>query len=439
MKKIYSLLIVAILFAGSINAQVVFQSDFSNWANGVPSDWFGSKTSLETDSIIEVTTGAVYGSSSAKLVNKESSHKRLTTQALTVAGGQSYEIKFWVKGMGDIRTALFDTTYGNYNSYITVNDQDFTMYSQTLTANANSDSAQFIISFINTDDAFIIDSVSIEAVTLTIPDVSVYDIQYTTDASGDSPYKDQTVNTGGIVTAVLSSGYFIQSGNGPWTGVYVYDSNSAGTVAIGDSVTFQCLVVEYYNMTELKNLTNFNNVSSGNTITYSNISTNDVNQEQYEACYIKVTNATCTNADLGYGEWEINDNSGACRVDDKMYAFTPVQGTSYNVTGVVDYSYSNYKIQPRDANDIEESTDVKQLNGININVYPNPTSDVLNVELSNTNNVKIELADITGKNILTVVPSTNKTSLNLNDFKNGVYFVKIINNNSSKVYRIVKK
>ena len=434
MKKIYLFIVSAIIMGFSANAQVVFQSNFSSWNGGVPTDWFGDKTSLEADSISEVTTGAVYGTSAANVVNTESSHRRLTTQNLTVTGGQGYEIKFWVKGTGEIRTALFDTTYGAYNNYIQVNASAWEMHSQTLTANANSDSAQFILSFRYTGNDFMIDSVSIEEVTITIPDVSVYDIQYTTDASGDSPYKDQTVRTHGVVTAVLSSGYFIQSGNGPWSGVYVYDSNNAGNVAIGDSVVFEALVVEYYNLTELKNVANFSIEANGMAVNYAEIPTGDVASEMYEACLVKVNDATCTNTDLGYGEWELNDNSGACRVDDKIYPYTPTLDQHYNVTGVVDYNFSNYKILPRSESDIVVVTGINSVNASKVQIYPNPAVDFVNIK-TQEKGANVQISDITGKVVYTTTMTTNNASIDVSNYKNGVYFVKV--NNS--VYKIVKK
>ena len=38
----------AILIGSIAMSQVAFQSDFSAWANGVPTDWVGSKTNLST-------------------------------------------------------------------------------------------------------------------------------------------------------------------------------------------------------------------------------------------------------------------------------------------------------------------------------------------------------------------------------------------------------
>ena len=50
----------------------------------------------------------------------------------------------------------------------------------------------------------------------------IYDIQNTTDPSGDSPYKDQAdVTTEGIVTAFFSNSYFIEDpAGGSWNGLF---------------------------------------------------------------------------------------------------------------------------------------------------------------------------------------------------------------------------
>ena len=60
------------------------------------------------------------------------------------------------------------------------------------------------------------------------PFTTIYDIQYTTDPSGDSPFTGQSgITTEGIVTAVFYNGCFIEdSAGGVWNGVFVYDSNT---------------------------------------------------------------------------------------------------------------------------------------------------------------------------------------------------------------------
>ena len=189
-------------------------------------------------------------------------------------------------------------------------------------------------------------------------------IQYTTDASGDSPLKGQVVTISGIVTAEPyafgGSVYFVQDSVGAWSGIKVYDSGRQ--VAFGDSVTLTGTVAEYYGVTEIKNVTDFEINDSSRVVmppvvvTTGEIGTGGTMAEAYEGVLIQVKNAAITNPDLGHGEWEIDDGSGPCRVDDMAkYYFSPANYDSVkSITGVLDYSYSNTKIEPRLAADVVE-------------------------------------------------------------------------------------
>ncbi len=198
------------------------------------------------------------------------------------------------------------------------------------------------------------------------PVVTIYDIQYTTDPSGDSPYDGQLVETSGIVTATAYNGYFIQDAVGAWNGVYVYDNLNAP--AVGDNLTLIAEVDEYYNLTELKNINSYTVNSSGNVLPpVTVVSTNDVaTMEEYEGVLVQVAAATCTDPDLGYGEWQLNDGTGPCVADDYLYAFTPDSAHSYDVTGVVYYSFGEYKLQPRDSADIVDVTVAYDMHSMSI-------------------------------------------------------------------------
>ena len=196
--------------------------------------------------------------------------------------------------------------------------------------------------------------------------VTIYDIQYTTDPSGDSPYAGQNVQTSGLVTAITSNGYFLQDGTGAWNGIYVYDTNNSP--AIGDNITIIAEVAEYYNLTELKNLLSYTLNSSGNVLPpAAATSTFDINSmEAYEGVLVQAAVATCTDPDAGYGEWIIDDGTGTCTVDDLIYSFTPDSAHQYNVTGVITFSYGNYKLEPRDSADIEDITVIGDTQSISI-------------------------------------------------------------------------
>ncbi|MCK4358697.1 MAG: choice-of-anchor J domain-containing protein, partial [Candidatus Cloacimonetes bacterium] len=214
-----------------------------------------------------------------------------------------------------------------------------------------------------------IDDVSVAEFQLTI-----YDIQFTEDPSGDSPYNGQTVTVSGIVTATNSSKHFIQDGPGSWNGIYVYDDTN--TYTVGDEISINAVVNEYYNQTQLYNVVGVTVLSTGNALPDATaLSTFDVNAEPYEGVLVGVTNAECTNEDLGYGEWEVDDGSGPCVVDDMFYGYTPTLGILYNVTGPLAYTYSAYKIEPRDSNDVVLSPPTQDIVvTVTVDNYPSEAS-----------------------------------------------------------------
>ena len=176
---------------------------------------------------------------------------------------------------------------------------------------------------------------------------TIYEIQ---GQNTNSPYEGQLVTCSGIVTATFSAGYFIQDGDSAWTGVYVYDN--ANLPNEGDSINISGEVSEYYGLTEIKNISDFILLSSGNQMPTPVLLPTGSIAEAYEGVLVKVSNAVCTNPNLGYGEWELDDGSGPCVIDDMAYVFSAIAGTAYSVTGPVFFSYDFYKIEPRNANDV---------------------------------------------------------------------------------------
>ncbi|HOZ30960.1 MAG TPA: hypothetical protein PLL66_08585, partial [Bacteroidales bacterium] len=134
----------------------------------------------------------------------------------------------------------------------------------------------------------------------------IYDIQYTTAPDGASPLATQTGTTRGVVAGVFGDKFWIQDGAGAWNGVYVYYTTTPGP-ARGDSVTVAGTVTEYNSLTEISPVTNVTVLNSGNTIAAATVlSTANVGVEMYEGVLVTTT-GVCTNADAGYGMWEIND------------------------------------------------------------------------------------------------------------------------------------
>ncbi|WP_173076297.1 DUF5018 domain-containing protein [Tenuifilum thalassicum] len=204
-------------------------------------------------------------------------------------------------------------------------------------------------------------STKVWTVTVTVQQLSltsIYDIQYTSDSNGDSPLVGQQVKTKGCVTAIYegSSSYniWIQDSSKAWNGVEVYGiDNALGLVSLGDTVEVVGDVEENYNLTRLTNVTYINVKNSGNTISPLEVSIADALTEAYEGVFIKLSNVECTNADAGYGMFEVSDGTNSILIDDDLYKYTATQGTRYNIVGLGHYSYSARKVLPRSASDVE--------------------------------------------------------------------------------------
>ncbi|HUW07090.1 MAG TPA: Ig-like domain-containing protein, partial [Williamwhitmania sp.] len=150
-----------------------------------------------------------------------------------------------------------------------------TDFSSTITG--LSASTAYDVYFVTEDNAgtILMDTPVKLTVTTSAGTLTIHDVQYTTDASGDSPYNNQVVTLNGTVTSLkytaagAYSGFYIQDAAGAWNGIYVYTSTY--TVAQGDNVSVTGTVVEYKGtgtnlsgLTEISPATDVTVISSGN-------------------------------------------------------------------------------------------------------------------------------------------------------------------------------
>ena len=73
-------------------------------------------------------------------------------------------------------------------------------------------------------------------------------------------------------------------------------------------------------------------------------------------------------------------------------------------------------------------------------VYPNPTlgSLTIDMKIDNEHPVNYLLADTEGKTLAKGPVIDNKTSLHLESFKPGIYFLQLNNDKGSAIFKIVK-
>jgi len=265
-----------------------------------------------------------------------------------------------------------------------------------------------------------------------IDTVSIYNIQFNNNTNGASNYEGSQVYTGGIVTAVRDdSSFYLTSGSGAWSGVYVYSNDYL--LYEGDSVVLDAEVDEYYELTELKNVTNLQVISSGNIFSPNYCNTAAADSEEFEGCYVEVSNAICNNDNAGFGEWIVNDGSGDLIIDDLFYAFTPILNQSYTVSGVVTFSYGAFKLLPRNGSDVAGFISVNETTENVFYIYPNPLNQSnLNITLQNNSNVS--LFNLSGQLIKTYQLKSGNNSVNLDFLKKGLYMIKC----NSRTYTIAK-
>jgi endonuclease I len=180
--------------------------------------------------------------------------------------------------------------------------------------------------------------------------VSISEIQ---GGVSSSPYDGLPVITHGVVTAQYATYFVIQDGAGPWTGMWARGSVPPSA---GDSVSV------YGTVTESDGVNTGNTFLVGSMVQSSTaatalppatpVSTLGAAAEAYEGVLVAVTNADCTDENIGAGVWLIDDGSGACAVGEFMYDSDPTLGTTYDVAGPVRYFDGYFSIEPREAADV---------------------------------------------------------------------------------------
>lgn len=242
-------------------------------------------------------------------------------------------------------------------------------------------------------------------------EATIQEIQESVD--GDSPLVDQIVITSGIVTAAYDEGFWIQDGTGAWSGVFVSEDNPA--TAVGDAVSITGIVQENFDLTRVNNLTDLTVESSGNALPAAEVLTSAAaGTEEWEGVLIQVLEVTCTDNDLGFGEWSINDGSGDYRVDDEIYDAEPQLLVGYDVTGLAHFSFGDYKLFPRDASDVVLNANASEL-GLTFEasaIAANETDGTIIIEVEIINPADVETTvDV----VVTGGTALNGTNYNFTD------------------------
>lgn len=179
-------------------------------------------------------------------------------------------------------------------------------------------------------------------------------------SSAAHPADGSLVKVHGVVTGATANGFFLQDPSGTrFAGIFVYDQGD-NVVAEGDMLTVDGTYTEYNGLSEIGSPT-VTVDGTGATpdpivVDACDVGTGGVSAEAYESMLIAVEDVSVTNANpddpSDYDEFEVG---GCLRVNDSIYSALdqPAAGTHYSrIDGVLNYTYSNTKIEPRSAADL---------------------------------------------------------------------------------------
>ena len=426
--------LITLLFIGQ--TELLLNGDFENWVNYLPEGWIKETSSYQ---LYQDSLQVYSGNYSAKFVLRSDVTQRLTQIVYPITPGNMYIYTLHVLDndtMGKLRGYLrFYDGEGNqvayfYTSYSDDGSTWQLLKTDTFICPQNAETLHVEIRLYDNgswqagDSAvFWVDSLSLQDLG-PAPDPPYHPISDIQGLLTSSPYEDSLVKTSGIVTATFGNNFFIEEyPGGLRKGLYVYrGSASSPAVHIGDSVLVKGKVAEYYGNTQLSNVFDIQVLQTGHPLPSPiELTPQDTITEDHEGVYVHLTDAECINDSLGYGEWEINyryrstQKDTFLHVDNMGVDYMPQVGGHYSILGVITFTYGDFKIEPRDSQDIRFLNITEHNNRME---KKQKTYIFSSLDEASKMCMGCDIFDAFGRKI-------GKTgSMDTNNIKRGIYFIK---------------
>lgn len=325
--------------------------------------------------------------------------------------------------------------------------------------------------------------------------LTIKDIQFSPFGSGYSGFNNYEVSVSGIVTAdttdIQGDGsnigpqVYLQDITAPWSGIQIFGVE-ADNVRRGDKLTVSGIVNESFGVTRIGTLDQGVAISPNGTglqlpLPYK-ISTKDIGAtangllpaESYEGVLVTIENVSVIDANAdgivdgpdegsggsrNFGEILVADTSNVpmrLEVQDGTHDYhnfwdTSLESTGIrirtgdtfeSITGILFYSFSNYKLVPRKNDDffghtqvtsVDENNGLPEVYSLSQN-YPNPFNPSTKIEYTipkltknNSSQVELKIYDLLGREVKTLVnkiqsPGSYEINFNANNLATGIYF-----------------
>ncbi len=252
-----------------------------------------------------------------------------------------------------------------------------------------------------------------------------------------SPYLGEEVQISGTVTAVYEDeGFYVQDENAPMGGIWVEYTDTL-QLEIGNGVTVAGTVNEM-DGTAYITAQEVNTVAAPIVIEPIVLDFTTDSIAMYQGVLVQIADARASAADPN-GVWTLysDDPMDSVIVSSRLYAFSPVADNVYDVTGVVTFRDSVYRIEPRMEADVSFVTSVDLTPDVSFNVYPNPFNNY--IKISNNNKLtRVIISNIAGQRVIDVTDPTAEISTS--QLISGVYIINMFSEDKLvKTSRIVKQ
>jgi len=322
--------------------------------------------------------------------------------------------------------------------------------------------------------------------------LTIHDVQYTPYINGRSPYLGAVTALTGIITADTAhigispyttgstNAWYMQSRDTSWGGIWLSTSDTLvqkqlGALRNGDSVAVTGTVQEQFDVTRLGSITSVVKYTGGNRVPAAitratgtlNVGNGAASAEPYEGMLVRFNNVTVTDVNPTFSdpsEYSVNDGSGPVVVQhsgENKYSNVPADtllgktilrvGNKIGaLTGIVYYSFNQYKFVPRTDSDFVNVTltgvamsqqSLPQRYTVSQN-FPNPfnPSTTIQFALPRSGHVTLKVYNLLGQEVSTLVDDVREAGnytvrFDASRLASGVYFYRL----QSGSFSVVKK
>jgi len=113
---------------------------------------------------------------------------------------------------------------------------------------------------------------------------------------------------------------------------------------------------------------------------------------------------------------------------------------TFNQVGSTDYVCDPHSGNMNGTVTVTSTAGISKNNLLSFEMYPNPVSDVLNIQLpTGTEKAEISVFDYTGRLVSSKIISSNDTAIDVQKISRGIYMIRVATNTKIGVQRFIKK